>query len=214
MQWSVVVPVKGTDLSKSRLAELPATVLVRRRLALAFALDAVGALSASALVGEIIVVTSDPESAAALAELGARILADPGEGLNVAIATGLTEARRRHPGAPVAAITADLPSLTTADVDSALRAAAEHPAAFVADFEGVGTTTITARPGVSLVPQFGIGSAAAHAAAGLVPLEVPLTSTLRRDVDTPSDLSSVDATAGEHTRRALRAEGPTAADAG
>lgn len=205
--WSVVVPVKGTDLSKTRLAELPATVIERRRLALAFALDTVEALRASSRVGAILVVTSDPESGAALEVLGAQLLADPGNGLNAAIAAGITEARRRRPAAPVAAITADLPSLTAADVDDALLAAEQFPAAFIADFQGVGTTTVTGLPGVTLVPRFGVGSAAAHAAAGLVPLDLPAGSSIRRDIDTPADLTGTATPFGPHTRRLLASGG-------
>ncbi|RFA16107.1 2-phospho-L-lactate guanylyltransferase [Subtercola boreus] len=206
MEWIVVVPVKGSDLSKTRLADLPASVLERRRLALAFALDTVEALRASSQVAEILVVTGDTESAAALSSLGARILADPGEGLNAAITVGITEARCRHPEAPVAAITADLPSLTTADLDDALHAAAGHTAAFVADLQGVGTTTITAQPGVPLVPRFGQGSAAAHRAAGLVPLALPSFSTIRRDVDTPADVVDAVSTFGRYTQQVLAAD--------
>ncbi|RFA15434.1 2-phospho-L-lactate guanylyltransferase [Subtercola boreus] len=206
MEWIIVVPVKGSDLSKTRLADLPASVLERRRLALAFALDTVEALRASSRVAEILVVTGDTESTAALSSLGARIMADPGEGLNAAISVGITEARRRRPEAFVAAITADLPSLTTADLDDALHAAAGHPASFVADLQGIGTTTIAARPGVPLVPRFGQGSAAAHRAAGLVPLDLPPASSLRRDVDTPADVAQEVTTFGRHTRQVLAAD--------
>ncbi|RFA22396.1 2-phospho-L-lactate guanylyltransferase [Subtercola boreus] len=216
--WVVVVPVKGTDLSKTRLADLPASVEFRRRLALAFALDTITAITAAAGVVEVLVVTGDPESAAALARLGTDTLPvttvpDPGDGLNTAILRGVALARTRRPAAAIAAITADLPSLTTVDVDDALRLAMGHPTAFIADADATGTTTVTVQPGFALTPRFGPGSAAAHAASGMIALPIPLESSIRHDVDTPTDLEATSATFGPHTRRTLdsgRGAGETA----
>lgn len=203
-EWIVVVPVKGSDLSKTRLAELPATVAERRRLALAFALDTVEALRAAAGVVEVLVVTGDPESADALSRLGASTLADPGGGLNAALRSAIAEARRRRPAAAVAAITADLPAVTPRAIEAALALAAEHPRSFVPDAEGTGTTTIAALPGVDLTPRFGVGSALAHAESGMIALPVPPDSPLRRDVDTPADLAVDAASFGAHTRAELQ----------
>ena len=206
-EWIVVVPVKGSTASKTRLADFPLSPDERRRLALAFALDTICAIDAASDVRQIIVVTSDPVAADAVRTLGVLVVADPGEGLNAAITAGLVHAVRLRTGqadAGVAVITADLPTLATADVVDALALAAEHPASFVADASGEGTTTITALPGVSLVPEFGERSASRHAAAGLVPLAVPPDSTLRRDVDTPTDLeAALRSGVGAHTAHAL-----------
>lgn len=207
-EWIVVVPVKGTDLSKTRLAALPADVAERRQLALAFALDTVEALRAAAGVVEILVVTNDRDSVDALTALGATTLADPGGGLNAALEAGIAEARRRRPTAAVAAITADLPALTPQAVETALTLAASHPVSFVADAAGTGTTTIAALPDVDLVPHFGVGSALAHAASGMIALPVPADSPLRRDVDTPADVAGGAASFGPHTRAALARAAP------
>ncbi|CAN5346817.1 2-phospho-L-lactate guanylyltransferase [soil metagenome] len=206
--WVVVVPVKGSTESKTRLAAAWTTEArlsgeQRQQLALAFALDAVTAIRGAADVREIIVVTSDPVAADALSELGVSLLADPGLGLNAAIAAGIATARVRHPDAGVAAMTADLPALTTTDVDEVLGRAAGHPSAFVADALGVGTTTITALPGVELVARFGPGSAGLHAGAGLVPLGVAPGSTARHDVDTPDDLARLRGCFGPYTTELL-----------
>jgi 2-phospho-L-lactate guanylyltransferase len=207
-EWVVVLPVKGSTASKTRLAEFPLSPDERRRLALAFAMDTVVAVRAARDVRQIVVVTSDPQAAEALAALGAEIVSDPAEGLNVAIAEGLRYAQRVHADAAVAVMTADLPTLATSDVEGALRLAAGHPKAFVADASGLGTTTITALPGIELTPSFGEGSAARHAAAGLVSLPVELASSARRDVDTPADLEHALRTGvGEFTARALAGSG-------
>ncbi|MCS5718905.1 2-phospho-L-lactate guanylyltransferase [Herbiconiux sp. CPCC 205763] len=211
--WTVVVPVKGTAAGKTRMA--PALDQRQRMLLVeAFALDAVSALTASALVDRVIVVT---DAAAGLSEslrgLGAEIVPDPGAGLNVAVAAGIRAARATDGdsatrsagtvGTAVAALLGDLPCLVTADVDDALTRASSHPRAVVPDAEGSGTTLITALPGVDLVPRFGVGSAARHAGAGHAVLDVAPDSTLRLDVDTEQDLAAALARGvGPHTRAA------------
>jgi 2-phospho-L-lactate guanylyltransferase len=191
--WTVVVPVKGTAAGKTRMAP---GLDPRQRMLLveAFALDAVSALTASDLVERVFVVT---DAAAGLSEslraLGADIVADPGAGLNAAVVAGIAAARLpRDTGGTaagaVAALLGDLPCLVSADVDDALTRASEHPLAVVPDAEGSGTTLITALPGVELVPRFGVGSAARHAQAGHVVLDIAADSTLRLDVDTERDL--------------------------
>ncbi|MCU1481665.1 MAG: 2-phospho-L-lactate guanylyltransferase [Subtercola sp.] len=203
-EWVVVVPVKGSTASKTRLADFPLAPEERRRLALAFALDSIAAILAVPDVRGVLVVTSDPVAADAVTRLGATTIPDPGDGLNAAIRAGLDQASRTHPAAARAVITADLPTLATDDVAYALALAAEHPLSFVADASGLGTTTIAAKPGLDIVPEFGEHSAARHAAAGLVSLAVPTESTLRRDVDTPSDLeAALRSGVGPHTARAL-----------
>lgn len=211
----MVVPVKGTPLSKSRMAPgLDADQ--RYRLMTGFALDTVSALLAARRVERVIAVT---DAASGVAEelrgAGAEIVADPGTGLNAAIAAGIAAARAgAEPGAqrarasqpepPVAALLGDLPRLTAADVDAALEQAEQHPLALVADADGSGSTLITARTGNLLVPRYGEGSAARHAAAGHSLLDIPVGSGLRADVDTEADLAAAVARGvGPHTRAAL-----------
>jgi len=206
-----VVPVKGTAAGKTRMA--PGLDQRQRMLLVAaFALDAVSALTASALVSRVIVVT---DAAAGLSEslraLGADIVADPGAGLNAAVAAGIAAAHANDKDTDtdadtrtaVAALLGDLPCLVTPDVDDALGRASAHPLAVVPDAEGSGTTLITALPGAALVPRFGVGSAARHADAGHTVLDVAPDSTLRLDVDTEQDLEAALARGvGPHTRRA------------
>jgi 2-phospho-L-lactate guanylyltransferase len=210
VKWTVVVPVKGTAEGKSRMA--PALDADQRmRLVEAFALDAIAALVASERVSRVIVVTDATAAVAgSLRALGADIVADPGEGLNAAVRAGIafalspTGPRSGAGGGGVAALLGDLPCLVTADVDDALARASVHPLAVVPDAEGTGTTLITALPGVPLEPRFGAGSAARHAAAGHIVLDVDANSTLRIDVDTERDLAVARARGvGPNTRRVL-----------
>ncbi|MCX6462063.1 MAG: 2-phospho-L-lactate guanylyltransferase [Pseudonocardiales bacterium] len=204
----LVVPVKQLAAAKTRLRGAAdggtGDLAAHARLTLALAHDTVAAARAASRVRSVLLVSSDPVVAAEFAAVGIEVVPDgPDGGLNAAYAHGAALLRRRDPGAPVAALQADLPALTPAELDAALDAAARHPRAFVADAEGTGTTLLVAAADVALAPGFGVGSAARHAASGAV----ALTGTwpgLRRDVDTPDDLREADGIGlGDRTRAAL-----------
>ncbi|WP_240694574.1 2-phospho-L-lactate guanylyltransferase [Cryobacterium sp. SO1] len=201
-----MVPVKGSAGAKSRLGDLPETFPARGALAEAFALDTVAALLAAEKVQQVLVVTADPAAAAPLAALGARIVPEPPhtsvpevtapdassrDPLNAAIARGIRVAQQEYPLCNVAVLTGDLPALTVPDIETALTAASAHDLAMIADEEGTGTTTLLAQAGIAMVPRFGRGSRAAHEAAGHVPLDLPATASIRRDVDTVDNLAEV-----------------------
>ena len=205
MTWVVVVPVKGTPGAKARLRSLPD----RAALADAFALDTVAALVAASVVERVVVVTADAELGARLAALGAVIVpemrAAEGDPLNAAIVQGADAARGLAPTAHLAIVTADLPALTPSQVEGALQLAERFERSMVPDTQGTGTTMLLARAGVTLTPQFGPGSRAAHEATGHVPLMV--AAGIRRDVDTPEDLQQARVLGvGRHTGALSRAE--------
>lgn len=183
--WGVVVPVKHLDVAKSRLSGHgdPA----RRELALAFAVDVVRAALDCPVVREVLVVTDDPQAAAALGALGARVAPDdPDAGLNPALAHGAELLRAQDPLLGVVTVSADLPALSPDDLAAVLRAVPPGGRAFVADSAGTGTTLLAASAPAPLLPSYGAGSRARHLASGAV--ELPGTAALRRDVDTPADL--------------------------
>ncbi len=200
MSWTVIVPVKRLAVAKSRLRESAADA-EHEALVLAMALDTIAAALASPIVGRVAVVTADQAAGEEAALLGAELVPDvPDAGLNPALAYAAAQVRRTglpgtEPG--VAAVTADLPALRGDDLTEALRRAEEAAGSlgprvlarsFVADAGGTGTVLLAAPPGAVLEPCFGTNSAAAHEASGAVPLLGPWP-TLRRDVDTPSDLA-------------------------
>ena len=101
---------------------------------------------------------------------------------------------------------ADLPALTAADVTAALRLARGYPSAVVPDASGIGTTMLTASPGIEPELHFGAGSQSGHRNAGMRTIDLMPCSTLRRDVDTLTDLAvALDLGLGPYTRAALRA---------
>ncbi|WP_228976910.1 2-phospho-L-lactate guanylyltransferase [Streptomyces sp. DH12] len=186
--WSVVVPLKPLALAKSRLSDAVGPV-ERRGLALAFAQDTVAAALACPAVGDVVVVTDDPRAGRALRALGARVLPDrPGAGLNAALAYGAGAVRERRPRAAVAALNADLPALRPVELARVLAVAAVFPRAFLADAADIGTTFLSAAPGMQLRPAFGGASRSRHSASGAVEILLAGVPSVRRDVDTGADL--------------------------
>ncbi|KAA6213763.1 2-phospho-L-lactate guanylyltransferase [Streptomyces albofaciens JCM 4342] len=202
--WSLVVPLKPLVRAKSRLSGAVGERL-RPQLALAFALDTVSAALACEDVMDVAVVTDDPLAGERLAALGARVFADvPGRGLNAALAHGAARVRERRAGAAVAALNADLPALRPAELHRVLTAAAAFPRAFLADAAEIGTTLLSAAPGVELAPAFGGPSRARHRESGAQEIVLPGTESVRRDVDTGADLlAALELGAGPHTARCV-----------
>lgn len=212
MSWLVVIPFKGAPASKSRLAARYDDAQ-RAALAVAMLRDTIAAVRAVPAVTGVAVVSSDdsldrligaaeslaPESPLAPVE----VVADPGSGLNEAVAHGLARLRVTDASCHVAALLGDLPGLRADELGEALELAAKHPQAFVPDRNGTGTTLITLAPGVEAAPLFGAGSAAAHETAGFVPIEVQERSGLRADVDAPEDLDALADVVGQFTGRLL-----------
>ncbi|MEU0137836.1 2-phospho-L-lactate guanylyltransferase [Streptomyces sp. NPDC006296] len=188
--WSLVVPLKPLARAKSRLGRAMGGDL-RPRLALAFAQDTVSAALSCGAVADVVVVTDDPVAGAALAALGARVVADaPAAGLNAALEHGARSVRAHRPGAAVAALNADLPALRPAELGRVLEFAGAFPRAFVGDAQGIGTTFLSAAPGTELRPAFGGASRARHLASGAVEVTLPDLGSVRRDVDTGEDLAA------------------------
>ena len=209
MCWSVVVPVKLLALAKTRLAGALGLDAgggrTRADLALAMAADTVAAALATASVRLVVVVTDDARAAGALGALGALVVTDrPGAGLNAALVHGAMVAAARSPHCGVAALAGDLPALRPSELGSALLAAAAHPRALVPDAAGSGTTLLTAAAGVPLDPAYGESSRTAHEADGAQVLDLDGLASLRRDVDTATDLvAATQLGVGQHTAALL-----------
>jgi 2-phospho-L-lactate guanylyltransferase len=204
--WTAVVPVKQLSTAKSRLRGAVADAR-HQELVLAMLRDTVTAIGACEQVAEVMVVTDDSAVTAAMTGLGARVVPDPGGGLNAAMRFGADTVAGLS--RPRAVLTGDLPALRPDELGAALLAAGpgRH---FVADEAGSGTVLLAAAPGIPLAPHFGVGSAAAHAASGAAALPGGWPG-LRQDVDTAADLRAVLILGpGDHTCKLLRDVGLTA----
>ena len=183
--WAVVVPVKGGPLAKSRL-HLPR--VARAALADAFARDTVDALAEGMPGAAVLVVTSDAEVAGWVEGCGHAVVADPGAGLDAAVAAGV-DAAGAAGAARVAVVLADHPALRADEVRTALAAAGEHPASVLADADDDGTALLTLPTGRPARTAFGRGSAAAHELLGAHRLDLHLPG-LRVDVDDAASLAA------------------------
>lgn len=188
--FGVVVPVKPPAVAKSRLGGLGDEV--RRALAAAFATDTVAAALACAEVAAVLVVTDDHVLARELADRGALVIPDgAADDLNTSLVQAAAELLRRRPGLHLAALCADLPALRPEDLARVLARAPRDGMGFVADADGTGTTLVTAPDLATFRPCFGAQSRVEHLDAGASEIDVSGVESVRRDVDTPDDLSAV-----------------------
>jgi 2-phospho-L-lactate guanylyltransferase len=201
--WTAVIPVKGLDEAKTRLG-LPGDPR-RPELALAFALDVIGACRQATSVSQVIVVTDDLEVMSSAA--GVTLCPEPpGGGLNQAIMAGAALCE-----GPVVALAGDLPCLTPEALEYVLGLAEGHERSVLSDTQGSGTAMLCAAEVPLLDPRFGVGSRSAHVQTGCVDLalEAPpsirtLVAGARRDVDTPADLwDALRIGVGAHTSAVL-----------
>jgi 2-phospho-L-lactate guanylyltransferase len=190
--WAII-PVKGTDLGKQRLAAV---------------LDGAGRQDlVAAMLGHVVAVVEGAEGIDRVALLGSsrhrlpeslELLPDPGTGLNAALTSAFAMAAQAG-ATRVVIIFADLPQLTSAEV--ALLAGAPHIAA-APDRHGTGTNALSlplpAARGFTFA--FGPDSFARHGAEAArigLPLVAIRSPGLQRDIDEPADLPDAAGLTGE-----------------
>lgn len=180
----VVIPVKAPDQGKRRLAEaLDETA--RQNLVRAMLGKVVGAAQAAVTTGRAFILGPSDHGFAL------PLLADPGGGLNPALACAFAEAAREG-ASRVVFIAGDLPQVTPRDVEL-LSLAPEGSVAIAPDRHGTGTNAISlplpAARGFTFA--FGPDSLALHSReARRIGLELETIQSLglMRDIDEPADL--------------------------
>ena len=181
----LIIAVKRLSVAKTRLAPaFPAPL--REAVVLAMLVDTISAASAARGLEHITVVTP----AAAAAELGAEVLADPtpdghADPLNNALAAAEASVTESIPN--IVVLQGDLPALQSYELDEAIAAARTHQRSFVADRHGMGTAALFAF-GTALDPRFGRDSSKRHRQSGALELTGAWPG-LRCDIDTPEDLA-------------------------
>lgn len=187
---TAVVPLRDGS-GKTRLAAR-GSAPARGELIARLARHVVDALLVAGPVGEVLVVTRDPEfvAGALLAHPRMSVLTQGSgdRGLNGAVALGHRQALAT--GAHrVLAIHADLPLLDAADVEALLDP--PEPVVLGPDLAGLGTNALVLDAGVAgFGYRFGPGSRTAHAAQAAalgLPVAVVQRPGTATDLDTPAD---------------------------
>ena len=207
-----ILPVKGFDLAKQRLANAlgPAP---RRALVEAMFADVLVSLRRCHNVERVLVVSSDHNAQRIAEGYGALVLADEETGHNAAAAVGITHAIELG-FERVLLVPGDCPLLDPAEVDALIERPAAAPSALIVpDRHGTGTNALLLSPPLSLTPAFGPGSRARHEerarTAGVNHETVPVAS-LALDLDTPEDLGAIETAlenghgGAAHTRGMIR----------
>lgn len=215
--WAIV-PVKALSEAKGRLSPLFSQD-VRRRLTLAMLEDVLCALRKVEALSRILVVSRDPDAAAAALRQGAETLSEPlNSDQNVAL-NFAAELAIREGVETILVIPADVPLAEAGDVAGLLKQHGVSPAmTIVPDRHGSGTNALICSPPDLLPFKFGEGSFSAHVksaeARGVKP-SISHMPSLALDIDTPEDISLLkNSTADGGAVRYLRSLDKSAHSAG
>lgn len=207
-----LLPVKALDRAKARLApDFDETQ--RRAIATALLEDALS-LCTSADFLEWWVVSVDDHVLARASEAGLKTVADPGGGLNAAVAAGIGEAVAAG-AESVTVVPCDIPLAYRGDLVDLLDTGATSDIVLVPAGDDGGTNALYLSPPGLIPPAFGPGSLQRHialAAKERYRCSILSLPRMALDVDTPADVDAFLAAAGEFGGRSeellrkLRAE--------
>ncbi|KGN41577.1 2-phospho-L-lactate guanylyltransferase [Knoellia aerolata DSM 18566] len=196
-----MVPVKDFAHAKSRVVGLPPRL--RRNLARALAMDTVETVCA-AVGPQACFVVSSAAGCAGIRHLGVNLVREPYErGLNAALSAGRDAAISCGYRA-VAMVVADLPLLTSQDLEAALADVPSRGTVVVRDASGAGSTLLASRSGALIEAAFGGASAARHVRLGVLDHTLMAATSLRFDLDTMSDVEALRARGGDAGPRTMR----------
>ena len=193
MRTAAILPVKSFERAKQRLG---ASVENQLRLALAEAMvgDVLAALAATAEIELTLVVTREPEAAAAAQASGASVIGDTVEsGQSAAAALGIAAALDAG-FERVLCVPGDCPALDPEELATLLsgHGGRGEEVVVLPDRHGTGTNGLLLAPPGAIEPSFGPDSCERHvglARAAGVPCRVEPLPCLRLDVDTGEDLA-------------------------
>lgn len=193
----VLIPVKRLDHAKSRLAGR-LTQAARSDLMLQMLARVLEASSGSALVGHSLVVSPDAAVRAYAESAGACAIDEsrPGDGQNPALEWGRVIALERWDPAALLVLSADLPLITSADIDAIARLGTNSLTIVLApDRWGTGTNALYQRPPDLLPFRFGPDSRQAHrdeASSRQLSLAEYQSIGTSTDLDLPDDLDWIE----------------------
>jgi 2-phospho-L-lactate guanylyltransferase len=184
---TAIVPLKALDHAKQRLSG-HLSAAQRHALMRDLFVHVVHTCMTAASIDRTLAVVGDDVGLQLARQQGVTAVHDPGDGLNGAL---------RHATAQLPAdetsliVVADLPEVTSEDLDAIVAAGRLTPTVVVAPTRDGGTGALLRNPGAIVPPAFGGRSAAAHLAAAQaadVRAGLIVRPGLAHDVDRPADL--------------------------
>ncbi len=194
MKTSAIIPVKPFRAAKSRLSSI-LSLAQRSQLAEAMLHDVLSAVGAAESIGEIFVVTSDPQAAFVAGRFGARVIEDTAAELNGALAAAQLWIAKNRPAGSHLVLPADLPAATSRDIDGlSTMLGGPDSAVIVPAHDGDGTNAILSGYDAAISFSFGPGSFQRHVntafGAGLN-VVTPYIKHLGHDLDRPQDINAI-----------------------
>jgi 2-phospho-L-lactate guanylyltransferase len=193
MLTAAILPIKRFGAAKRRLRAHMDGREVEALVASMFS-DVLQAVTDTAGIDQLIVVTPDPRAAQLARQLGAGVLEDDEKGHNSAAANGV---RHAITGGATRAllVPGDCPLLDPTELEELLARETEPPSVLVIpDRHKSGTNALLLDPPDAIDPSFGPDSCVRHqqlAQASGASCEVVEVPSLALDVDTPEDLAAV-----------------------
>lgn len=184
-----IVPLKVIRESKTRLSAL--CPKERAKLTVAMLSTVLAALRKSRRISDVTVVSPDKNASRVAHRYGAKFLWEgKRRGLNRALRLAIRKLKQRTAGTAMI-IHADLPLLTTQDVDKFLTRSQGFQIAIVPCKNGTGTNALLLRPPNAIPPVFGKGSFKTHvslAKKSRFRWKVLRIRGIQFDIDDPRDL--------------------------
>jgi len=188
--WAVV-PVKNFDAAKTRLADVLRPE-ERSRLSRMMLKDVLAALSGSGRLAGTVVVTADGDVAGVAVAAGARVFREAETRGPAMAVTCAARQLARSAQAGIIGVMADVPLVTSDEIDRLLALHAGSPAVtLVPSWDGTGTNAVVCTPPDIMELSFGANSLATHLqsakrqAIRAIVVDLP---GLGLDLDRPADL--------------------------
>ncbi len=187
MKYYALVPVKSLSLAKSRLA--PYLSLEQREVLVLDMLEHVlHVLHSCSTIEQVAVVSADPQVLQRAREWEARPMREERAGHNPAL-TAAAQRLRAEGASALLTISADLPLLTTYDVESMIALSRRFEVTLAPSREGTGTSAMLMRPPLAVPYRFGPNSRERHLRAAA---QRRLSATLYESYDMAFDIDTIE----------------------
>jgi 2-phospho-L-lactate guanylyltransferase len=204
-----IPPIKSFADAKQRLSE-ELSAGPRRALAEAMFSDVLVALRRANEVSDVVVVSADNNAQQIAGGNGAMVLDDTDAGHSAAASAGVRLALEQG-FKRVLLVPGDCPLLDPKELDALIAGASDGPEVLIMpDRHGSGTNALLLTPPDAITPSFGPDSRERHGAiadAAGVAHRVVEVSSLALDIDTPDDLTALQATLAVTHGRAAHTRG-------